>query len=1236
MMLRILLLHLSLCLLAAPLRAQDGLTADESTALAHARQALSAGTTAITADDLRDLAVDHSYTDERLGITYVYLQQRVGSVPVEGAIATVALRDGRVSTLTQRFVGGLADGVGSVVPALDDRAAIAHAVAALGRIATLPARRADTPVDSRGRRRYLAPELVQSPILVEDVYQAAGEGKLRRAYAVTVDLRDGDLHRVFIDARSGELLRDQSLTQHCAFTAEYNGHAHESHDGSCDGTRAEDAPGYRPGVAGLRFPHDGAASAKTVRAAATAAETSAGILGDGSSYLVYPWPTESPSHGAQTLVSEPADPLASPFGWHDTNGAPGPEFTITRGNNAHAYVDALDDDEPSDPEPDGGASLTFDFPYDPTVEPVQQLDATTTNLFYATNMIHDFAWHYGFDEQAGNFQQRNYTGRGQGGDYVLAQSEDGARTNTQTGGPNDANLNNANFSTPADGGNGRMQMYLWNVNRFGNPVSVAAPASIAGRTYGDLGNPGAGWGQGTYVDSTTRITAGVVGVRDDGPARTATFGCEEYIDPAAVAGKVAIIDRGVCQFGAKALRAQRAGAVAVIICNFEDANINLAPGTSGLEVNIPVFMMQQAGCQQLRLDAAANPNFQISIKQPIANGTDYYSGSLDNGIVAHEYGHGISTRLTGGPNVSCLSSEEQMGEGWSDFFSLVTSVRPGDRPETRRGIGTFVERQPNDGAGIRPFPYSTDMSINPVTYAGVADVNAFSQPHGTGSIWASMIWDLHWAMVDRYGFSDNLFGDTLGNNKAIQLVMTGLKLQPCAPGFVDGRDAILAADRLLYGGVNRRLIWEVFARRGLGADADQGDPDDRADGVAGFQLPLELSNRTFFTKDVTDVIQPGGVVDVTLAFSNWLDSVAVLASVDITDELPAGASLVAGSVNVPFEQTGDLLTFELTELMKGDSATIRYQYMASTEVSRLIYHQPIDGPRDTEFFDRYNDNPDASGFFELITTFGYNDTYSFDFESRAEETRPALEIFEDYPFVVQGDRPMFSFYHQYQMTSGVEAGIVEILDEAVGEWATLPNSKFLRNGYTGPAPYQSFVLPFLDGYSGEQLDEWEQVLIDLSDYSGKTVRLRWRFGRPETGEAGLGWTIDEVAHIDAVAYNTEATATVNGVRQRVRAADIGTLVDYLIISSTEETAAAAVQLSAFPNPVSHNLTLAFAAAGGSGTIEVISPTGQVVATRALAPGQQRLNLPMADLPTGVYAVRVARDGATNVVRVVRQ
>ena len=50
----------------------------------------------------------------------------------------------------------------------------------------------------------------------------------------------------------------------------------------------------------------------------------------------------------------------------------------------------------------------------------------------------------------------------------------------------------------------------------------------------------------------------------------------------------------------------------------------------------------------------------------------------------------------------------------------------------------------------------------------------------------------------------------------LQLVTDAMKLQPCRPSFFDARDAIVQADRILTGGDNACLIWDGFARRGLG------------------------------------------------------------------------------------------------------------------------------------------------------------------------------------------------------------------------------------------------------------------------------------------------------------------------------------------------------------------------------------------------------------------------------------
>jgi hypothetical protein len=71
----------------------------------------------------------------------------------------------------------------------------------------------------------------------------------------------------------------------------------------------------------------------------------------------------------------------------------------------------------------------------------------------------------------------------------------------------------------------------------------------------------------------------------------------------------------------------------------------------------------------------------------------------------------------------------------------------------------------------------------------------------------------------------------------MQLVIDGMKLQTCSPGFVDGRDAILQADELAYGGENKCLIWGVFANRGLGESADQGSSNNRSDQTEAFDIP---------------------------------------------------------------------------------------------------------------------------------------------------------------------------------------------------------------------------------------------------------------------------------------------------------------------------------------------------------------------------------------------------------------
>ena len=154
-----------------------------------------------------------------------------------------------------------------------------------------------------------------------------------------------------------------------------------------------------------------------------------------------------------------------------------------------------------------------------------------------------------------------------------------------------------------------------------------------------------------------------------------------------------------------------------------------------------------------------------------------------------------------------------------------------DDPDKARGMGDYALFQPDrHGAGIRPAPYSRNMSIQPFTYdsiktRGWTNSTSLALPHGVGHGWAAVLWDMDWDLIDKYGFNRNLYAnwDAAGNTRSLQYVIDGLKLQGCNPGFVVSRAAIIAAAKARNNGdADTCTLWATFARRGLGYSAVQG------------------------------------------------------------------------------------------------------------------------------------------------------------------------------------------------------------------------------------------------------------------------------------------------------------------------------------------------------------------------------------------------------------------------------
>lgn len=595
---------------------------------------------------------------------------------------------------------------------------------------------------------------------------------------------------ILVDANSGEIFNKENLTLSCNFHAGAYGHDHSNEN----------------------------FSEPLIKISAS----STFVAPDNASYNIFPLPVEAPTFGSRSVVNNPWILSSSPEGWHSdgTN-----HYTNTRGNNAYTYEDTGNKNM-TGYSPDGGINRNFNFPFSFNGTPSFNQNSAITNLFYINNRVHDIFYQFGFTESARNFQQNNFGKGGLGNDYVVAESQDGG------------SLNNANFTTPSDGNRPVMQMYLWSTaNRYffyNSPVSAipripqSNPAQFGPQLNG----------------------AGVIG---DITLASVINGCSA-LSSGSLAGKIGLIERGGitnCTFALKVKNAQNAGAIAAIIYN-NPAAVNFPSSMGGTDatITIPSVLITNDEGEYIKTQLNNSITVNVTLKSDPATAITP-DGSFDNGIITHEYGHGISNRLTGN-GFTCLlksQSKEQMGEGWSDFFSLMLTNRPNDNANIPRSVGSYASGQSASGAGFRPTKYSPDFSINDYTYGDTngmeieEDSEIVPDVHRIGFVWATMLWDLHWQYAAKYGYSSDVTSNiNSGSARVLQLVTDALKLQSCNPTFIDGRNAILSAEMLTTNGENRCMIWKTFAKRGLGLNAFAGNKMNISDQVEDFSIPKDCND----------------------------------------------------------------------------------------------------------------------------------------------------------------------------------------------------------------------------------------------------------------------------------------------------------------------------------------------------------------------------------------------------------
>jgi uncharacterized repeat protein (TIGR01451 family) len=477
-------------------------------------------------------------------------------------------------------------------------------------------------------------------------------------------------------------------------------------------------------------------------------------------------------------------------------------------------------------------------------------------------------------------------------------------------------------------------------------------------------------------------------------------------------------------------------------------------------------------------------------------------GDFDNLVILHEYGHGVSSRLTGGPAASsCLGNLEQMGEGWSDFIGLIFTMKATDTKTTQRTVGTWLTNQGANDGGIRPHPYTTDMAVNPMTYKTIDDPG-ITRPHGVGAVWATMLWEMTWGLIDVHGWDADLYSGTGGNNIALKLVIEGMKLQPCSPGFVDARDAILAADLALYGGANRCIIWEAFAKRGLGFSAEQGSSNSRVDGKEGYDLPAACTIELKHSVD-KPMATLGEGLTFTLEAINHLDIAAN--SIIISDTLPDHVSFYSASDGGVLN--GNVVQWPAFNLAVGAKKTFEI---------KVIINDTI--PFDPNFLDDCENGNQDWEFIEISDSLHRFNSWTlqnqhFSSGNTAWFIENANWTTESHLILKEGlgltDSSSLTFNHLFHLEGKYDFGLVEISLDGGKSWKSLEDN-FIQNGYRCMTEFGH------DAYTGKSdtipgnINGFITSTINLAPYVGEVAKIRFRL-LTDLSTNEFGWVVDDIA-----------------------------------------------------------------------------------------------------------------------------
>ncbi len=692
--------------------------------------------------------------------TIARVRQTIDGLPIEGGELRVLVRAGGELVATNGALVSADTPRQAATFAIDDAQAVARAVAHnYGRTfapAALATRelRTDGTRLIRGRDGALDVQLARAQRVWHHTGKMLIPAWIVEAYASDTGTTNGDAFRTVLTADGARVLSHRSLVADAAFS--YRVFADPTGD---------------------RQPLDGP-------------------VADYS-----PHPTGTPSGQFPGYV---APSLVTVEGLNHPQGAAGPDpwlldsRTDTLGNNVDAYSDVNPPTGFSNGDFRAAVTGTraFDYTFDLTASALasqtQQM-ASITSAFYGINWLHDFWYDAGFTEAAGNAQTDNYGRGGVAGDAMLAETQDNA--------PN--SLNNANMSTPSDGMPPRMQIFVW-TGKEDRKLTIL-PANRTPAT-----------GSAAFGPFSFDLTAPIVLAVD--ATAPANDGCTPLTNATEVAGKLVLVDRGLCSYKTKALNIQQAGGVGMLVANH---TANVAPPGMGGDATITTPITIGA----LSVSLEEGNQIKTELGAGVVSGTLHRSvplldGGLDATLLAHEFGHYLHHRLQECGTRWCSA----ISEGWGDFLALLLMMREGDNLNGAYPFSIYSTQGFTDDAayyGIRRAPYSVSPAINSLSYRHMADGTALptshpflpfgnnAEVHNAGEIWAQTMLEVYVALL-KAGPSFSAV-----RAKMAKYVVSGLLMAPKDATPTETRDAIVA----VASAEDQPIMLEAFARRGMGTCA---------------------------------------------------------------------------------------------------------------------------------------------------------------------------------------------------------------------------------------------------------------------------------------------------------------------------------------------------------------------------------------------------------------------------------